>query len=70
MPGVYYLPVYYRQVRLYYVVSVWHAQSLFANDPFKGYLINKIIEELKEMEETELKEVYSSILSRKVKVEK
>jgi len=40
------------------------------NTGLKGYLINKIIEELKEMEETELKEVYSSILSRKVKVEK
>ena len=46
------------------------AITLFANDPFTGYLINKIIEELKEMEETELKEVYSSILSRRVKVEK
>ena len=36
----------------------------------KVYLVNKIIEELREMEETELREVYSSILSRKVKVEK
>ena len=51
-------------------VSTLDQGILFANDNFKGYLVNKIIEELREMEETELREVYSSILSRKVKVEK
>jgi hypothetical protein len=51
-------------------VSTLDGEILFANDNFKGYLVNKIIEELREMEETELREVYSSILSRKVKVEK
>ena len=51
-------------------VSTLDRGILFANDDFKGYLVNKIIEELREMEETELREVYSSILSRKVKVEK